>query len=484
VRSAVQALRPDTPGNNELYQFAPGDIVETHGSPAGHFLVHFTRAGKNAVPPLDADTSGVPDFVEEVALTYDAVYKRYHDDLGFRPPASDEAVPVDNGGDGRFDVYLVDFAGVGDGIFRADACDAQKPDICAGYMVQENDYAGYGYPSTTIANRILGSHEYFHAVQAAYDVDQGTVASEGSAVWATEKFDPTLKDFEAFLDGYFDNTDRTLNEPLPGPVDPFSYGAAIFFQFLDERFDETRVRSLWERCEDGAKGVEDPDWFEELDPLLTEEAGTSFAEAFVDFATWNLFTGKVADPSRSYAAGAGYPSIDYNDITAPFTDEALRVFRASSQYYRVAPDGRASMTAALVPHKDAPAETDGLVVLLAAKTGPKIEPVIRLKDALAGTEVIDATGVDSVIVVVINPLQEGDSKRPSLCIGTPEEVDACRTALLPEDMIPPPPPTPEDADGCSCHIRARTTSTPLALVPLAAILLARRRRARRQRSPY
>jgi hypothetical protein len=137
------------------------------------------------------------------------------------------------------------------------------------------------------------------------------------------------------------------------------------------------------------------------------------------------------------------------------------------------------MAAALVPHKDAPDEADGLVVLLAAKTGPKIDPVLRLKDTLAGAEVIDAAGVDSVIVVVINTLQEGDSKRPSLCIGTPEEVDACRTALLPEDMNPPgpPPPTPEDDGGCSCDIRARSTSTPLALVPLAAILLARRRRA-------
>lgn len=485
--SSAQALRPDTPGNNELYQFDPGDVVETHGSAAGHFLIHFTKAGKNAVPTADADASGVPDFVEEVAAVYDEVYARYHDDLGFLAPASDEGVPVDNGGDGRFDVYLVDFAGIGDGVFRTDGCDQTAPDICAGHMVQENDYVGYGYPSTTVANRILGSHEYFHAVQAAYDVGQGSVASEGSAVWATEKFDPSLKDLEGFIDGYLDNTDRSLNEPLPGPVDPFSYGAALFFQFLDERFGEDLVRAFWERCEDGANGVADPDWFTELDPLLTKEAGAPFAEAFVDFATWNLFTGKVADPARSYANGAAYPSVDFNDVTLPFMDEALRVFRASAQYYRVNPDGRASITAAIVPPDDAPSEAEGVVVLLAVKRGTKLDPVLRLKDPLAGAEVVDAAGADSVTVVVINTLQEGDSRRPGFCAGTLEEVAACKNTLNPPDtpieMPPTPPPpkdTPEEDPGCACKMGRPSSSAPLALVPLALVPLARLRRKRRR----
>jgi hypothetical protein len=491
VRGAAQALRPDTPGNNELFQFDPGDVVEAHGSASGHFLVHFTKAGKNAVPPADGDASGVPDFVEEVASVYDEVYTRYHGDLGFRTPVSDEAIPTDNGGDGRFDVYLVDFAGVGDGIFRTDGCDAKNPEVCSGYMVQENDYAGYGYPSTTIANRILGSHEYFHAVQAAYDTNQGSVANEGSAVWATEKFDPSLEDFEGFISGYLKNTDRTLTEPLPGPVDPFSYGVAIFFQFLDERYGETMVRSLWERCENGAFGEASPDWFTALDPMLAAEAGSSFAEAFVEFAEWNLFTGSVADPDRSYADGADYPTLDYVDIALPHTDDALRVFRASAHYYRMDTGGRAAITAALVLPKDSPSEADGVAMLLVARTGTKLGPVLRVIDPLAGTEVVDTTGADKFIVVVINTLQEGESQRPGFCVGTPEEVAACRTALVPEDppmpVDPPPtqqpPPTDAPADtGCTCELsRPASTGGGLGLLPLAAFLFARRL-SRRERA--
>lgn len=490
VHEAAQALRPDTPGNNELYQFDPGDVVETHGSASGKFLIHFTKAGKNAVPAADGDASGVPDFVEEVAAVYDEVYKRYHADLGFRVPASDEAIPIDNGGDGRFDVYLVDFAGIGDGVFRTDGCDAQKPEVCPGYMVQENDYAGYGYPSTTVANRILGSHEYFHAVQAAYDIDQGSVANEGTAVWATEKFDPSLEDFEAFIPGYLKNTDRTLTEPLPGPTDPFSYGAGLFFQFLDERYGEGTIRALWERCENGAFGEANPFWFMALDPMLKAEAGTSFAEAFVDFAEWNLYTGKAADPKKSYADGADYGSIDYEDVGLPYFDDALRVFRASTQYYRMSPDGRATITAAIVAPEDSPTETDGLGVMLVAKTDGVLGPVLRLVDPKAGTETVDAAGADSLIVVVVNTLQEGESQRPALCIGTVDEVAKCKSDFLPVmeppiDNPPPPPPpppaepTPQDPGGCACGVGRPPPSGSLALLPLAAFLLARRRRAKR-----
>src|SRR5262245_11185032 len=181
-------------------------------------------------------------------------------------------------------------------------------------MVQENDYKGYGYPSTLIANRILASHEFFHAVQSAYDNGQGSVMAEGSAVWATETFDPSLKDFEGFLPGYFASPDRPLDKPLPGAVDPFSYGTGIFFEFLAERYGPDTVRSLWETCENGANGEADPYWFERLDPFLAETAGSSFAEAMTDFATWNLFTGKYADPTRGYDSGAGYSSVAMEDV--------------------------------------------------------------------------------------------------------------------------------------------------------------------------
>ena len=69
--SFAQALRPDDPLNGDLHTFDLTEVVETFDSPGGSFKVHFTRNGNNEVPSDDADGSGVPDFVEEVAAAYD-----------------------------------------------------------------------------------------------------------------------------------------------------------------------------------------------------------------------------------------------------------------------------------------------------------------------------------------------------------------------------------------------------------------------------
>jgi hypothetical protein len=420
--------RPDTTGRGSMFSFGADDVVETFGSKGGHFLLHFTRQGPNAVPPADADASGVPDFVEQAAETYDEVVAKY-DGLGFLAPLSDEGLP-DNGGDGRFDVYFVDFAGQGDGHYADDACGPKNMDQCAGYMVQENDFAGYGYPSTTIANRILASHEFFHAVQAAYDTKQGPVLAEGTAVWATETFDDTLGDFEGFLPGYFQNPDRPLNLPMNGATDPFSYGTAIFWEFLGERYEKPLVRTLWEQVVNGTNGVADPGWWDVIDPMLKAEAKASFADAFVDFATWNLFTGVRADPKRAYAKGAGFSAVTLKPADLPYSADELRVFYASAQYFQSIPDKRTAMTAALVsPAGGAGDETEGLHLLMVANHANQYGEVKRLADPKAGVETIDTTGAGDVIVFVVNGKMDGASRKPGLCIGTTDEVAACRAAL-------------------------------------------------------
>jgi hypothetical protein len=474
VAPGVEVLeRPDTPGNGLQFNFEPGDVVEAFTSPGGKFLVHFTRGGPNAVPAADEDGSGTPDFVEQVAGVYDEVEAHY-EALGFRPPKSDEGQP-DNGGDGKFDVYLIDFAGIGDGTFQVDACDVEAPERCAGYMVQENDFAGYGYPSTLVANRILGSHELFHGIQAAYDRGQGSVFAEGTAVWATESFDPSLGDFEAFIDGYLDNPSRSLDVPLPGPVDPFSYGSAIFFQFLEERHGPGTVRELVERTENGAFGAEDPRWIEALDPMLATKSST-FAETFVEFAEWNLFAG--IDWPFHYKNAGEYPPVKMVDVPAPHT-ELLRSFYSSAEYYRVDPAGRAEMAATLVTPEDAPGELEDLYLLHVVAKGSGF--VIVPSDASKPGEVqtLDTEGALSYVVVVINTSISGNSRRPTLCIGSPDEVEACREAIDPSE-------TEDDATGprdpgtCGCTL-APAPSGP-GYFALGAFLSFGYRRIRRRKA--
>jgi MYXO-CTERM domain-containing protein len=497
-------LRPTDTATAQMWRYETTDVVERHDTDAG-FRVHYTRAGKNAVRATDADDSGVPDFVEAVGGVYGEVAAKYQGQMGFRAPVSDATVSG-NGGDGRFDVYLLDFALSADGAFRTDQC-LTSPETCIGYVVQENDFAGYAYPSATAATRILGSHEYFHAIQDAYDHGQGVVLSEGTAVWATEQVYPATSDLEDFVGGYLSRTDRSLDSPPPGPVPSFAYGSAIFFQFLSEKYGPDLVRHLWERCENGqghpsvAADVADPKWMVQLDALLAAEHQTSFARAFREFSTWNFYLSTAADPAKSYANGAAYPGVTATTSTAPVQLFPMRVYYASAQYFRVAAAGRASMTAALV---DDPATADddtrSLALLVAVRRAGRVVELADFADLKSGAQTVDSSGTAEVLVAVVNTAREGEgavlSRRPGLCIGTPREVALCHAALDPAfdagvevadagapdagaadagspDAGTGEPPLPPA--GCGCAASGDSSVGTALLLAGALLLLARRR---------
>lgn len=430
VHRSTAELRPTDVGAGLMWQYRAQDVVEHFDSDAG-FRVHFTRSGPNGVPAVDTNDSGVPDFVEAVARVYDQVADTYHGRMGYRRPASDALVPS-NGGDGRFDVYLLDFALMSDGAFRVDTCTAANAQICQGYVVQENDFVGYGYPSAEAATRILGSHEYFHAVQAAYDNDQGVVISEGTAVWATEQFDPSTSDFEGFVHGYLDRPERSLDSPPAGPVPSFAYGSAIFFQFLSERYGVAFIRALLEATENGrglpseAADVADPHWLIQLDALLQRDHGSSFAQAFVEFSRWNLLLGAASDAGVSYRNAASYPRPAITGVSLPHAATGLSVFYAAARYFSAPVQARTRVEAALVDDPSTPGDdTAGVALWIAARQGGR---VLTVSDA--GVDV--GTG-DDVLFTVVNSARSGNgailSKRPRLCVGSPTEVASCRATL-------------------------------------------------------
>lgn len=483
--AALVELRPTDTDSSEMWRFAPGDVVESFDSADGMIRVFFTRDGVNAVPELDADGSGVPDAVEIAAQTYDDALAFYVD-AGFRAPVSDLGTPGGDGGDGRFDVYLVDFALRSDGSFRRERCTGS---ICSGYMVQENDFTGYRYPNFTVATRILASHELFHAVQAAYDADTGSNFSEATAVWATERFDASLTDFEGFVPALLRQPERSLDtEPL-SPADGYSYGVSLFFEYLTERHGEDIVREIWEAMVDGAGGVADPVWLPTVERVLASHGVASFADAYHEYASWVLYTGIGGPEGETFTDAERFPRATAVTEALPFSDDAIRAFTTSMRLWSFPPAGRTELTVALVT--DDPAELEPLAVFVSVRTGGELA-ITRLS-AVDGSDVVDIAGATEVVVGIANGRIDGESARPALCVGSPAEVTACAgTPSDPDAGAPDAGPMPDatiggDAGGmpaptgCSCSTMGSRApvSLPLAMI-FAALLL---RRARRQNTP-
>ncbi|MBI1944300.1 MAG: hypothetical protein HYS27_01320 [Deltaproteobacteria bacterium] len=449
IAAGSATARPDDPGPGELFTFDAGDTVEIFDT--ARFRLHYARAGDHAVPAADSDTSGVPDYVEGLGDIYESVLDRYLG-LGFRAPVPDNGADPAND-DARFDVYLVDFGLSADGAFTTEGCGGGT---CWGYMVQENDFAGYGYPSASYANRLLASHELFHAVQAAYDDGQGQVIGEGTAVWASEQFDDSLGDYEGYSGYFLDETNLPLDATGGAVVSGRTYGSVLFWQFLTERFGEDAVRRVWEASVDGAGGIDDPYWFDLVDTV----AGVPFADLLGEFAAWTIYTDERADPSVSFAAGSQLDDVITTPIELPLTDDSFLVFDAGFQALRADAAGRTRIEAALAG--DA---TDVRLALFAIGGG--VLDAVAVDGTRGGIDVGEA---DEVWVQLVNSSRAGGAARPGLCIGDAAEVDACLAELEgppPPDGINPPAPS---CLGCS----GTGATTPM--TALLALALWRRRR--------
>ena len=438
----------------ERPSFEPPDAARTFARPGGPVVVHYAVDGPDAVLPADLDATGVPDFVEEVADRGAEVLDAL-DELGFRRPVPDGAVG-DNGGDERIDIYLRAL-GQADGEFRAESC-TEVPHHCTGYLVMENDFVGYPYATPSLGIRVLVSHEMFHAVQAAYDADQGIAWSEGTAVWAEERLYPEQDDFERLAAGFLAKPFRPFERTASGFGDAYPYGAGLWAHFLALRFGDDLIPEVWERCEQ--EGQDDPGFLDAIDDALAAR-GSSLASAWIEFTRWNAETGAHAAPGRYPGAGQLPLALREAALAAPGT-AVLSIEGMSARYLPVAAGGgqvRITLEGAEI-----------------AATVRAVGASVRRSDGAA----VDAVATRHELIVEagareIEVIATGVARG-----GLPRRV----TVTVAVEMPPPPPPDPEpepepDSDDGGCA--AGGGQAPGVMLASLWILWLARRGARRLR---
>ncbi|HYJ60726.1 MAG TPA: MXAN_6640 family putative metalloprotease [Actinomycetota bacterium] len=274
--------------------------------------VHYVTTTANKVPTLDAGGEvGVPDYVETVAGVMADVWAFEVDDLGYRPPKPD-GTSDDDGGGTELDVYLTNLGD--DGLYGY--CTSDDPRLFSGYRyfdfsaycVLDNDFSAleFGYPDTTLPLRVTAAHEFFHAVQFAYDLYEDGWFMEATATWIEDEVYDEIDDNRQYLNA----------SPISNPTVPLDktvgfrvYGDWIFFRFLSESLgtggldDRVVVRKIWERADGSQVG---PDQFSSqavrtvLDNETKDGNPWTFAKAFRDFGAWN------AAPDAFYSEGDAY----------------------------------------------------------------------------------------------------------------------------------------------------------------------------------
>jgi hypothetical protein len=253
-------------------------------------------------------------YVDRVLATVTQVHEQYVA-AGYRAPRPDGR----RGGDNKTDIYLRDVGAQGlygfcttDKRFRATG-----PFDSWAYCVLDDDYRQRQFPALTPTEnmQVTAAHEYFHAVQFAYDAFEDSWFMEATATWAEDEVFDDINDNLQYLRA------GPLRRPHV-PLDKFEvggthqYGDWIFFRYLTEQLPTGNVmpdlvRQMWERA-DGSRDGPDMYSLKAVRSALTAN-GESFARMFARFAEANRH------PAEAYDEGDLYP-------TAPLS--ATRTLRA------------------------------------------------------------------------------------------------------------------------------------------------------------
>ncbi|MEW6086726.1 MAG: MXAN_6640 family putative metalloprotease [bacterium] len=289
-----------------------------------HFKIFYTSDGK------DASTES---FIKIVAEAFESSYAAGVTNKGFSPPPDDyanlsERSADDNGGDSKYDVYLIDLGENFPGTFgwtQPENRPAGGNDyIKYSFIVMDNDYATASGQFNSTAQfdtsqspenfaRITAAHEFFHAIQFSYNQNVDEWFLEASAVWFEDQVYPNINDY---INRYIKGEFRWFSQPeIPLDFDTTSnihkYGSGIWPIFLEKNFSGI-LKNFFE----DAKSVTSPNVFNILDTRLRTKS-SNLSSAFAKFTVWNYITGKNDDGTH-YDDGALYDTLYIYNTTSDY----------------------------------------------------------------------------------------------------------------------------------------------------------------------
>ncbi|MEZ0581209.1 MXAN_6640 family putative metalloprotease [Nocardioides sp. MH1] len=307
--------------------------------------VHWVTSGASKPSLRDKNGNHVPDYVDQVRKTVDAIHLKYKK-AGYRSPLPDQG----RGGDNRTDVYIRDVGSQGIYGYCTTDDNRQRYDRWA-YCVLDNNFSHAEFPTNTpLENmQVTAAHEYFHAVQYSYDFAEDPWILESTATWAEDEFFDKVDDNRQYL------SRSPMSDP-EGPLDMFApvdgddysypalfqYGTWIFWRYLTEHYPAssaglpTLVRDVW-RLLDAKKGAPDKYSLQGLEKVL-QARGTNLPKEL------SLFADANRHPADVYEEGATYT----HEVPLPAATRTLNASGASATG-PVTLDHLASATVRFVP---------------------------------------------------------------------------------------------------------------------------------------
>ncbi|KAA1428794.1 MXAN_6640 family putative metalloprotease [Nocardioides antri] len=412
----------------------------------GVICVHYTEtdtnggaAGNGHAPTgSDGDPNTVPAYVTQVLDTTRQIHADYLA-AGYRRPKPDGSI---GGGTNVVDIYLGD---IGDsGIYGYCTSDDPNDPNTSGdyslwaYCTLDDDYRTGQFPRNTPTEnmQVTAAHEYFHAVQYAYDAYEDGWILESTAAWVEDEMFDAVNDNRQYLRGSPISHPGT---PLDHFGDGFHYGTWIWWRYLTEKFPAREGRlpklvlDVWNRLDGRPSGPDDYS-MQGLSRVLGTR-GTSLQKEFQLFSAANRHPKDVYDEGGSYRASP-------TGLTVRFGSAARKgvhfsPWHLSSGTARLKPVDLSQRDWKVRIRFNAPATArGGAFVALVHKTSGRVDTsVVRLSRTGAGTKTLpfSSRSIKGVDVVFVNTSARFDcwqNATPYSCFGGIPLDDGLRSEFV------------------------------------------------------
>jgi hypothetical protein len=310
-------LNASNPSNPEMFYKLESYYVKRDSldlsimSPSGHFKIHYTLMGIDAIPTYDRNQNLIPDYLEFVSNSFDRAWEIEIDSLGFRPPPD-----IDGNSRSVYPVECRLLSVYGSTIWNPETDEIHNlPGINYVTTVEINTNFSFVYYPTakddierdSMAIAITAAHEFNHALQCGYRLwpensffyDIWFI--ESSATFMEEVVASEVNDYLNYLPAYFDHTSFPLDE---SSGDLSDYGKVVFEIMLGKFYGNDITRKVW-------VGIVEQRARPALERVLQSE-GSSLPRQMVNLATWLYYTGEDRFiPGQYFPDAALFPEVDF-----------------------------------------------------------------------------------------------------------------------------------------------------------------------------
>ncbi|MBU1319767.1 MAG: hypothetical protein KKG33_03840 [candidate division Zixibacteria bacterium] len=270
-------------------------------SPDGFFRLHYDTVTGGASPPVsteDADSSSVPDFIENMATYADSAWRQIVANYGYHTPPSDGTL----GGDSLYDLYFDHFQFYG--VTNGDNAGPEPWDDYSSHIVLHHTFLNFPPNQDADGNqkgsmKVAIAHELYHAVQFYYDAFMASWWMECTAVWMEDEVYPATNDNYNYFDEFWPVPQLSL---LDESDFQHMYGSFVWPKYLTQNYGIDFPRIVLDSM---AKPVSS---LMSVLQIVLQSDGTTLYNSFSDFLHWNYMTGSRAN-GLYYEDASDYPEI-------------------------------------------------------------------------------------------------------------------------------------------------------------------------------